>query len=337
VLFASDSLTVRRLPNWPRKCDDIGSAASGGDLGYAVRGSFDPAFDEALFALELGAVSDPVLTSFGYHLIKLVDISAPEMPSLESMREGLVDELKAEQVERQYVEASRELANLAYESPDLVEPARALGLEVDTIGPVGREGGEGLAANPRVMAAAFDQDVLKDELNSPLLELDADTSVIVRVKEHLRAKQRPLEEVSEAIADTLRRQKAVDQTREQAREWVAALESGRTLPDQLAEDLGQSWEDHEAVNRSNNELPQLLLRNVFAMPRPADDKPVYGHVRQPDGSQWIVELRGVATPQSLQAAAESDLYQRFIAGQTGKQDFTALQESLKERADIEQF
>ncbi|WP_373187443.1 SurA N-terminal domain-containing protein [Halopseudomonas sp.] len=317
--------------------DDIGTVASAGDLGYTVRGSFDPAFDEALFALEEGEVSDPVRTSFGYHLIKLTDVSAPELPSLESMRESLVEELKAEQVERRYVEASRELANLAYESPDLIEPARALDLEIQSIGPVGREGGEGLAANPRVMAAAFDEEVLQDGLNSQLLELDADTSVVIRVKEHMRAKQRPLDEVSADIADTLRFQKAVEQTREQASELVEALETDSTEPRQLAEELDGSWERHEAINRSNNELPQPLLRNVFAMPRPPEDRPAYAHVRQPDGSQWIVELRGVATPESLQAAAESDLYKRFIAGQTGEQDFTALQESLKERADIERF
>ncbi|GGD10082.1 SurA N-terminal domain-containing protein [Halopseudomonas salina] len=317
--------------------DDIGTAASGGDLGYTVRGSFDPEFDDALFALEEGEVSDPVRTSFGYHLIKLTGMAAPEMPSLDSMREGLVAELKAEQVERRYVEASRELANLSYESPDLAEPARALGLEVETIGPVGREGGEGLAANPRVMTAAFEEEVLQDGLNSQLLELDADTSVVIRVKEHMRAKQRPLEEVSADIADTLSFQKAVEQTRGQAEELVTALESNSTEPQQVAEQLAASWESHEAINRSNNELPQMLLRNVFAMPRPSEGDSVYGHARQADGSQWIVELRGVATPESLEASAESDLYKRYIAGQTGQQDFTALQESLQERADVERF
>ena len=317
--------------------DDIGTAATGGDLGYSVQGSFDPAFDEALFALERGEVSEPVRTSFGYHLIKLTDVAAPELPSLESMREGLEAELKAEQVERQYVEASRELANLVYESPDLAEPARALNLEIETIGPVGREGGEGLAANPRVMAAAFDEEVLQDGLNSQLLELDADTSVVIRVKEHMRAKQRPLEEVSEDIADTLRFEKAVDQTREQAEELVAALEADSTQPADVAERIGGSWNNHEAINRSNNELPRTLLRSVFAMPRPSEGEPVYGHARQPDGSQWIVELRGVATPESLRETAESELFQRYISGQSGTQDFTALQESLKERAEIERF
>ncbi|MBQ0776161.1 MAG: SurA N-terminal domain-containing protein [Pseudomonas sp.] len=317
--------------------DDTGSASGGGDLGYAVRGSYDPAFEEALFNLEEGQVSEPVRTSFGYHLVKLTGLLAPEVPSLESMRPEIERELKAEQVERRFVEASRELANLAYESEDLSEPARALDLEVETIGPVGRQGDEGLTANPRVMAAAFNEEVLADGLNSELLELDADTAVVLRVKEHLRATQRPLEEVRDEIVDTLRFERAVEQAESKAAEYVAALREGDLEAAALAEQLGQSWETHEAIRRSSNDLPAALLRNVFAMPRPDAEGAVYGHFRQPDGSQWIVQLNGVATPQSLEEAVDGDMYQSFISGQAGQQDFSALQQRLKEQADIERF
>ena len=55
---------------------DIGSAATGGDLGYAGRGVYDPAFEEALYALKQGEVSAPVKTPYGYHLIKLLGAGA---------------------------------------------------------------------------------------------------------------------------------------------------------------------------------------------------------------------------------------------------------------------
>ena len=180
--------------------DDSGSARDGGDLGYVIKGSFDQSFDDALFALETGEVSEPVRTSYGYQLIKLTDLKAPEVPTLESMREQLVQELKSEQVEREFVDASQELANLAHEASDLAEPASALGLEIETLGPVERLGGEGLASNPKVMNAAFSDDVLKKGYNSDLLELDADTVVVVRVKQHLQSEQRPLEEVPQRSA-----------------------------------------------------------------------------------------------------------------------------------------
>jgi parvulin-like peptidyl-prolyl isomerase len=47
------------------------SAANGGDLGEFGRGAMDPAFEKAAFSLPIGAVSEPVLSAFGYHLIKV--------------------------------------------------------------------------------------------------------------------------------------------------------------------------------------------------------------------------------------------------------------------------
>ncbi len=53
--------------------DDPGSAANGGDLGFAERGTFVPAFEEAAFNLEQDEISDPVETEFGIHIIKLIE------------------------------------------------------------------------------------------------------------------------------------------------------------------------------------------------------------------------------------------------------------------------
>jgi peptidyl-prolyl cis-trans isomerase D len=50
---------------------DSGSAANGGNLGRGVKGRFVPAFEEAAYALPVGEVSQPVLTPFGYHLIRV--------------------------------------------------------------------------------------------------------------------------------------------------------------------------------------------------------------------------------------------------------------------------
>ncbi|PKM05424.1 MAG: peptidylprolyl isomerase [Gammaproteobacteria bacterium HGW-Gammaproteobacteria-6] len=318
--------------------DDPGTASSGGDMGYAMRGDFEPEFEEALFSLAEGEVSAPVRTSYGYHLIKLTGLLAPEVPSFESMRQTLEQELKVEQVERRFVEATRELSNLAYESPDLEEPARALGVEIQTVGPVARIGGdEGFAANPRVMLAAFDDEVLKDGLNSPLLELDADTALVLRVKEHIRASQRPLEEVAADIEDTLRFQKAVEHAEEVAAGYVQAMREGDLGATELAATLNSEWDQFEAMKRSASELPQALVRSVFSMPRPQGDAPVYANFRQPDGSQWIVELRGVATPENLAETAGSEMYFGFVAGQTGQQDFAALEASLKQDAEITRY
>lgn len=316
--------------------EDPGSAGRGGNLGFTPRGSFDPDFEDALFALQEGQVSEPVRTSYGYHLIKLTALQAPDLPPLEEMRENLEQELKAEMVERRFVEATQELANLVYESEDLQRPAEAMDLEVEVHGPVERSGGEGLTSNPRVMMAAFDEEVLVDGRNSQLLELDADTVVAVRVREHQRPRQLTLDQASAEITDILQYRKATERAEAAAVEAIERIRGGSEAPQEVAASLDQSWVEYEAVSRSSNELPPALLRSVFAMPKPSEGV-VYGQFRQPDGSRWVVELRGVATPQDVEAQAESPMFAQFIAGQTGEQDFSAVQERLRQDADIERF
>lgn len=317
--------------------DDTGSANDGGDLGVVLRGSFDDAFEQALFALEEGEVSEPVRTSFGLHLIKLVSLQAPEIPSLESMRASLEEEIKAGQVERRFVEVSRDLANMAYESLDLAEPASALGLEITTHEAISRDGGEGLTANPRVIQAAFSDEVLQDGLNSELIELDADTAVVLRVKEHLRPSQRPLQEVAADIELLLARRQASEQVREQAEALTAGLRQGELDSAAVAADLVSEWREYEAVRRSSTQLPAALLREIFAMPAPQDEQSSFAHFARQDGSRWIVALEGVALPENLAEQADDQEYRDFVAAQTGEQDFAALRQQLRDAADITRY
>ncbi len=54
--------------------EDTSSVGKGGDLGYFSRGTMDPYFEEAVFSMEIGQISKPVKTSYGYHVIKLEDL-----------------------------------------------------------------------------------------------------------------------------------------------------------------------------------------------------------------------------------------------------------------------
>jgi peptidyl-prolyl cis-trans isomerase D len=56
-----------------RESADTASGTNGGDLGKGPKGRFDPTFEKAAAALKVGEISQPVLTPFGYHLIRLDD------------------------------------------------------------------------------------------------------------------------------------------------------------------------------------------------------------------------------------------------------------------------
>ncbi|MGP1609763.1 MAG: SurA N-terminal domain-containing protein, partial [Burkholderiales bacterium] len=109
---------------------DPGSASNGGDLGFAGPGVYDPDFEAALYALNKDQVSAPVRSTFGWHLIKLLGVEAPEVPSFASLKDKLTHELKNQQVEQRFVEATKQLEDAAFEASDLAQPASDLKLTV---------------------------------------------------------------------------------------------------------------------------------------------------------------------------------------------------------------
>ncbi|MEL6452819.1 MAG: peptidylprolyl isomerase [Pseudomonadota bacterium] len=70
------------------------SGPNGGQLGWFGTGAMVPSFEAAVIALEVGEVSDPVQTQFGWHVIILNDTRNAELPTLEQMRPELENELR---------------------------------------------------------------------------------------------------------------------------------------------------------------------------------------------------------------------------------------------------
>ena len=309
---------------------DPGSANEGGDLGFAGPGVYDPAFEEALYGLEEGQVSAPVRSDFGWHLIKLLGVQSPEIPSLESLKPELVRELKAQQVEQSFVEASKQLEDTAFESSDLIQPAQELGLSVQTTEAFGREGGAGVAANRQVIQAAFSDEVLVDGANSGVIELDPDTVVAVRVKEHLQPEVLPFDAVKDDIIAQLKSSKAAEQALAKGEQLIATLRDGGQVE--------QQWQPVEAASRSQEGVEPAVLQQVFRMPKPeASDKPSYGSVRLSDGDFVVVRLSGVSEPNAELSEEDKQNYRRFLASRSGQQDFAAYRQMLHENAEIETF
>jgi peptidyl-prolyl cis-trans isomerase D len=317
--------------------DDSGSAGEGGDLGFAGPGVYDPAFEEALYALDKDAVSAPVRSEFGWHLIKLLDVQAPEVPSFASLEEKLQRDLKARQVEQRFVEVAKELEDSAFEASDLAQPAQELGLEVKLTEAFGRQGGsEGLSANRQVIQAAFSDEVLEDGSNSSVIELDPDTVVVVRVKEHSKPEQLPLEQVQDSIRDQLTKVRASEAVKAKGEALLAALRSGQTPIEQA--DAAQAWQVVEAATRSHEGVEPAVLQTLFRMPKPADaNTPSFATVSLNNGDLVVLRLNGISQPEQALSDEDKAMYSRFLASRVGQQDFAAFRKQLEAKADIERF
>ena len=314
---------------------DPGSAANGGDLGFAGPGVYDPVFETAVYGLKQDQVSEPVRTSFGYHLIKLLGVEAPEVPSFASLKDKLTHDLKTQQVERLFVDATKQLEDSAFEASDLAQPAQELKLTVHTSAPFGREGGEGVTANRAVIQAAFSTEVMDEGANSTALELDPETVVVLRVKEHRKPEQLPLEAVASSIRAQLVKEHASAAAKTRAEEIIKELRDGKLPLNQPVD--GQSWKVQEAVARGQEGIDPAVLQAVFRMPKPAaKDKPTFGSVTLADGTVVVLRLNGV-NDAVAPTEEEKASYRRFLASRVGQQDFAAYRKQLENEAKVERY
>jgi len=81
---------------------DTTNKDSGGDLGYFERDTMVAEFEEAAFSMEVGAISDPVKTDYGYHIIKVTDKKAAQEPDYEASKESIRDTLLDEKISTEY-------------------------------------------------------------------------------------------------------------------------------------------------------------------------------------------------------------------------------------------
>lgn len=96
-----------------RESSEDGSASQGGDLGWVSPGGFVPEFEEAMNALAINAISDPVVSRFGVHLIQVTERRETQLDA-KQQREQARNALREQRFEAANAEWVRELRALAY-------------------------------------------------------------------------------------------------------------------------------------------------------------------------------------------------------------------------------
>ncbi len=299
--------------------EDPGSAKQGGDLGFFGRGVMDPAFEQAVFELAKGDVSEPVRSSFGFHLIKLEEVRGGEVKPFATVQESLQTRLRQEQARQRFYEAADQLANLAYEHPDELQTvAEELHLPLQQSAYFSRERGEGLFGNAKLRQAAFSDEVLEGGNNSDPVELTSDHLVVLRVADRQPAAVRPLAEVRGKIDESLRQEKARAAAAEAAEQAEQALRGGKMDPVAYAKKNGYEWKRQETM-RNDTKAPAAVVQQAFRMPRPQDGSSVE-RTSLPSNDMAVVMLFQVKegevpteakAPQLERANAEA-LYQGVI-------------------------
>lgn len=311
------------------------SARVGGDLGFMNKDAMEPNFAKAALVLKQGEVSAPVKTSFGYHLIKVTEFVPSQYKPFDEVKDELRKTFQHNVAENKFYDLGQTLTEQAFEHPDSLEAAaKALNLKVEQVGPFTRDAGEGVASEASVRAAAFTEEVLNGK-NSDPVELGNEKALVLRVKEHQPASDKPLAEVKEAIVAKLRDQDARKEAAQKVQELVKLVRDGKSLED-AAKTMNFAVAKGAAVRRNDPKLDPALLSALFKAPRPVDGKPVPESAELKNGDQVVFAVLSVKDgPTGGTDAKELESAREFLSNTEGQREFASFVGRLREIADVQ--
>jgi peptidyl-prolyl cis-trans isomerase D len=315
--------------------DDPGSAAQGGELGMVGKGIFDPEFENVLWSLGEGELSDPVVTSFGVHLIRLDDVEVVVYPPFEDQRDEIALRLRGDQAARLFIDRLRELDNLAFEQPDgLAGIAAELGLELQTVEGVSRSRGEGVFTNVQVRDAVFSPDVLDNGFNTPAVEMTGDRAVVAHVGDRHGPELIPLIDVADVIRETIVGERARVLAEESHAKASARITAGENVST-VADDYDVRWQTFELADRNLSDVPRLVLEAAFELPRPGAGTKSVGQSALPENGLAVVTVtRVVDGDLAIMAESEIDNLRGVLNSRSANLDFSAFFATLEQDASI---
>ncbi|OWY40414.1 peptidylprolyl isomerase [Xenophilus sp. AP218F] len=287
-----------------QKSQDPGSAANGGDLGFFDRGMMVKPFDDVVFRMKPGQISEVVQTEYGYHIIRLDEIKAPDFAAVKA---AVVEKLKNQKAGAQFRAQVEKLNEIAYQQGDSLKGiVDALKLEVKRSDWLSRNAP---AADPllnaKVLEAAFSDDVLKKKHNSEPVDAGNGAMVVARIAEHQPSRQQPLTEVSEQIKSELVARDGAKLAEKKGQSLLLELKAGKGLE-------AQSWGAAKTVSRRNADgLPSGDVRAVFAAS--ANKLPAFAGSKRDNGEYAIYRIEKV-----IAAPAASDADRAQLGGLLGE-------------------
>lgn len=305
---------------------DPGSAAQGGDLGPIKRGLMVKPFEDAVFSMAPGSISDLVETEFGYHIIKLTEVTGTRQ-TFEELRPQIRAELMYQKALAKFAEAAETFSNTVYEQSTSLEPAAsAFGLQVQKTDWLSKEEiAKFFKGNPKIAEAVFSDEVRKDKRNTEAVEIAPNTLAAARVIESRPSSIKPFEQVRASIEDKLKHMEAAKLARGQGEKILDALKKGGN-PE-------IDWTPPVLVERNNSQgLPESVVKQAFRMD--ASKLPSYAGLESRDGSYVLVRMSVVEDGlKTLDADALKNARAEYVA-ELGAEYLAAYMSALRAKASI---
>ena len=307
-----------------KNSQDPGSAAKGGDLGFFPRGVMVKQFDDTVFQMKTGEIAGPVESQFGYHIIRLTAVKGR---GLDDVKKQVELDLKRQKAGKKFSELGEQFRDIVFEQGDSLKPAAdLLKLPIQSSGWTSHNSSDNkLLNNPKLLQAAFSDDVVKNKRNSEVIDVGDNTLVAARVIEHKPASIRPFEEVNAEINRRLTRQQAAQLAAKQGREILAKLKQGGEVSD-----LG--WGSSKLISRENTQgYAGSMLAEVFKAD--VSKLPAYTGTENAQGGFVLLKITRTVDSETVDIAKRKAVSEE-LRQLSGQEQLNAYIASLKLKADV---
>ncbi len=314
---------------------DPGSARQGGDLGWALRGAYVPAFADKVFSMKPGEISDPVKTQFGYHIIRLAEIQAEHAKTLSDAHAQIEADYRRDRAADLFGDRQEQLQQKLETSSgaDLAGLAKEFGLTLGEVPEYTRGGGGPLGVNSELSAVVFSDNVLKDQRIGGPVALADDRLVIVKVLEHRPAKPRPIAEVRDEINAAVAKEQGTKAARAAADAAIKRLNAGANF-DEVAKELHTTATAAAYMDRGDPQPPVQIRDAAFAVPGAGTGKPVYQAIAMDEGGAAVVAVLAVKPGAAGANPANDQQLVASFAQRHSQADFAAYLAEMQRLATV---
>ena len=319
--------------------DDRFSAKKSGEMGVVIQADMPPVFGKTAFSLKKGEVSEPVKAEAGIEIIKVLDIIPKKQKTFEQVKSKIDSLYRTEKAEKSLLDLSDKLQTLAFENESSLDAAAdAIGQKIKTSDWIEKGGivasKDPTLASPKIMAAAFSDDVLNAGKNSDLIEVNEGTVAVIRLQDHQAPKQKPLADVSKQITDILTDQKLRKLLVDKGEKALKSLrETGKWAAVSSIGGSEDKVETHDGVKRTDKKIQPALLEKIFSMQKPDNGKTSFDNVVLPVGDYVLIGLYAVKEGQVQKDEALQASYTRMLA----QREQDAMLKAIREKAEIKLF
>lgn len=306
------------------------SARNGGDMGWLEPSTTPDELKNANLT-QKGELSGVIKSSVGFLIVRLDDVQPEQVKPLAEVRDAVAEKVKQEKALDTFYKLQQKVSDAASnDNESLASAEQAAGVKATETGWFSRDNVPQELDFDQVKQAIFNGGLAGENgapgNNSDIITVDGDRAFVLRINEHKPEAVKALEEVKGQVADTLKHDKAAQQTKAQADKILADLKAGKQ--DALTA-AGLRFGESKTVDR-NTQDP--VAQAAFNLPQPENARASFGVSEDMQGNVVLIALDKVTSGSMPQGQIDQMI--KGVTQNNAQIAFEALLQSLRKEAKI---